>query len=73
MGNNPATSVTDRWGKFHDFDNLYCADGSVMTTAGGYNPTETIEALAWRTAWGIVTGQTSASVAIPDASTLYSV
>ncbi|MFN8644483.1 MAG: GMC family oxidoreductase [Candidatus Binatia bacterium] len=50
MGDSPATSVTDRWGRFHDFENLYCMDGGVMPTGSGYNPTLTLIALALRAA-----------------------
>jgi choline dehydrogenase-like flavoprotein len=32
---------------------MYVIDGSVFPTSGGYNPTLTIEALAWRAAEGI--------------------
>ena len=54
MGADPSTSVCDRWGKFHDLDNLYCADGAVFPTGSGYNPTPTIIAMALRTAGAIV-------------------
>jgi choline dehydrogenase-like flavoprotein len=54
MGSDPATSVVDPWGKAHDVDNLYVADGSVFVTAGGVNPTNTIAGLALRCADGIV-------------------
>jgi choline dehydrogenase-like flavoprotein len=50
MGNDPATSVTDRFGKFHDLENLYSCDGAVFCTSGGMNPSLTIMALAYRTA-----------------------
>jgi len=50
MGADPATSVVDANGRFHGVPNLYVADGSVLPTSGGYNPTLTIQALAWRTA-----------------------
>jgi gluconate 2-dehydrogenase alpha chain len=49
MGTDPAVSVTDRYGKFHDLDNLYCCDGSLFPTSSGYNPTLTIIAMALRT------------------------
>lgn len=55
MGNDPATSVCDAFGKFHDLENLYCADGGVFVTGSGYNPTLTIIALALRMAGRIVT------------------
>jgi len=54
MGDDPRESVCDRWGKFHDVDNLYCVDGSVFVTGSGYNPTPTIIALALRIAGAIV-------------------
>ncbi len=54
MGSDPRTSVCDRWGKFHDLDNLYCVDGAVFPTGSGYNPTPTIIAMALRTAGAIV-------------------
>lgn len=50
MGDNPATSVVDRWGLAHDVANLAVVDGSVFVTAGSTNPTATICALALRTA-----------------------
>ncbi|MHA7819608.1 MAG: GMC family oxidoreductase [Erythrobacter sp.] len=42
--------VTDRWGQVHGIDNLFIADGSVMTSSGAENPTLTIVALALRQA-----------------------
>jgi gluconate 2-dehydrogenase alpha chain len=48
MGSDPASSVTDANGKFHDVANLYAADGSVFPTSGGMNPSLTIMALAYR-------------------------
>jgi choline dehydrogenase-like flavoprotein len=53
MGDDPATSVVDAWSKVHGHDNLFVADGSVHVTNGGFNPVETIMALAWRTAENI--------------------
>jgi hypothetical protein len=50
MGDDPATSVCDRWGFSHQIRNLGIIDGSVFPTAGGMNPTSTICALALRTA-----------------------
>ncbi len=50
MGDDPATSVSDRWSRVHGHDNLYLADGSVHVTNGGFNPVLTIMALAWRAA-----------------------
>ena len=48
MGHDPATSVVDSYGKTHDVDNLYIADGSIFVTSGSANPTCTISALALR-------------------------
>jgi gluconate 2-dehydrogenase alpha chain len=50
MGAHPDTSVVDPDQRFWGIPNLYVIDGSVFPTAGGYNPTLTIEALAWRAA-----------------------
>ncbi len=50
MGSDPDRSVVDRWGFSHEAPNLGILGGSVFVTAGGTNPTETIWALAWRTA-----------------------
>ena len=50
MGDDPGTSVVDRWGQAHDADNLFVIDGSVFVTSGAVNPTPTIQAIALRTA-----------------------
>ena len=50
MGNDPKTSVVDRWGRSHDVPNLFVVDGSLMVTGGAVNPTASITALALRTA-----------------------
>ena len=50
MGNDPKTSVVDRWGRSHDVPNLFVVDGSLMVTGGAVNPTSSITALALRTA-----------------------
>jgi choline dehydrogenase-like flavoprotein len=50
MGDDPTTSVVDRWGMSHDIPNLGVIDGSVFVTSGAVNPTSTICALALRTA-----------------------
>jgi gluconate 2-dehydrogenase alpha chain len=47
MGDDPKTSVTDRTGRMHDFDNILVTDGSVFPTSSGHNPTLTIMAVAW--------------------------
>jgi choline dehydrogenase-like flavoprotein len=50
MGDNPATSVVDRWCRSHDVPNLMIVDGSVFVTSAGMNPTPTIAAIALRAA-----------------------
>ena len=50
MGEDPDTSVVDPWGRVHDLDNVYVADGSVFVSGGGFNPTLTIMALSLRMA-----------------------
>ena len=54
VGEDPATSVVDPSCRVHCHDNLFVADGSPHVTNGGFNPVETIMALAWRTAENIV-------------------
>ncbi len=54
MGDDPATSVVDRWCMAHDVPNLGIIDGSAFVTAGAANPTSTIAALALRAADGLV-------------------
>ena len=47
MGNDPQTSVVDKYCRVHDVDNLYVIDGSVHVTNGGFNPVLTIMAIAY--------------------------
>ncbi|MFM7737560.1 MAG: GMC family oxidoreductase [Alphaproteobacteria bacterium] len=54
MGDDPRSSVLDRWQKFHDLDNLWQVDGGAMPTGSGYNPTLTLQALSLRAAGAIV-------------------
>jgi choline dehydrogenase-like flavoprotein len=46
MGDDPETSVVNRWGRSHDVKNLFVIDGSIFVTGGGVNPASTIQALA---------------------------
>ena len=46
MGADPTRSVVNEWGRAHDVKNLFVIDGSLFVTAGGVNPTSTIQALA---------------------------
>ena len=50
MGTDPAASVTDPWGRLHDVENVWIADGGLYPTSTAFNPTLTQQALAWRTA-----------------------
>lgn len=50
MGNDASSSVVDRFCRSHEVPNLWIVDGSVMPTNGGYNPTLTILANAYRVA-----------------------
>ncbi len=42
MGNDPKTSVTNKYGQLHEIDNIFVADGSLHVTNGGFNPALTI-------------------------------
>ena len=48
MGENPKTSVLNKWNQSHDIKNLFVVDGSSFVTGGSQNPTITIVALAMR-------------------------
>ena len=48
MGNDPKTSVTDKFGRVHAVPNLFVADGSLHVNNGGFNPALTIMALGFR-------------------------
>lgn len=50
MGQDPTSSVVDRFGRTHDVANLFVCDGSILPTQGSANPGLTIQALAARTA-----------------------
>ena len=50
MGNDPATSVVDKYHRTHDIPNLFLCDGSSLVTSGRGQPTMTIMALAFRAA-----------------------
>lgn len=50
MGNDPATSVCNKWGQTHEVENLFISDGSLFPTSSSANPTLTIIALVLRQA-----------------------
>jgi choline dehydrogenase-like flavoprotein len=48
MGDDPKTSVLNKWNQSHDIRNLFVVDGSSFVVGGSQNPTLTILALAMR-------------------------
>ena len=50
MGDDRDQNVTDRWGMCHEAPNVGVLGASCFPTTGGRNPTETVMALALRTA-----------------------
>lgn len=50
MGNDPKTSVVDKYHRAHDVKNLFIVDGSSFVTGGRGQPTMTIQTLAFRAA-----------------------
>jgi cholesterol oxidase len=48
MAEDPADGVVDAHGRVHSYPGLHIADGSIVPTALGVNPSETIAALAER-------------------------
>ena len=49
MGEDPANSVTDSFGRCHEMENVYVAGPGLFPSTGAVNPTFTIHALALRT------------------------
>jgi choline dehydrogenase-like flavoprotein len=54
MGDDPASSVVDRYHRSHDVPNLFICDGSSFVTSGRGQPTMTIMALAFRASEHII-------------------
>jgi choline dehydrogenase-like flavoprotein len=54
MGNDPKTSVTNKYGQLHDADNVFVVDGGVFSSQADKNCTWTILALSMRTSEYIV-------------------
>jgi choline dehydrogenase-like flavoprotein len=48
MGDNPKTSVLNKWNQSWDIKNLFVVDGSSFVSSGSQNPTMTIVSLAMR-------------------------
>lgn len=58
MGNDPATSVVDGWGRAHDHENLWVAGAPTQLSAGCCNGTLTFAAVGLRTASAIAKSAT---------------
>lgn len=54
MGNDPKTSVVNRYGQSWDVPNLFVVGSSTFPSMSGFNPTLTIQALAFMSADAIV-------------------
>ncbi len=54
MGDDPSTSVLNRYGQAHDCQNLFVVDAGTFVSQADKNPTWTILALSWRTSDYIV-------------------
>ena len=54
MGNDPRTSVVNRFGQSWDIPNLFIIGSSTFPSMSGFNPTLTIQALAYMSADAIV-------------------
>ncbi|MGK0363070.1 MAG: choline dehydrogenase-like flavoprotein [Saprospiraceae bacterium] len=48
MGDDPSTSVLNRYNQSHEVNNLFVMDGGAFVSQADKNPTWTIMALAWR-------------------------
>ncbi|WP_044559167.1 FAD-dependent oxidoreductase [Azospirillum sp. B4] len=48
MGDNPRTSVTNRWNQLHDVANVFVSDGAAMASSACQNPSLTYMALTAR-------------------------
>jgi choline dehydrogenase-like flavoprotein len=47
MSSDAKTGVVDKYCRVHTADNIYVIDGSVHVTNGGFNPSLTIQAIAF--------------------------
>jgi choline dehydrogenase-like flavoprotein len=50
MGDDPKSSVLNKYCQAHDVRNVFVADAAPFVSNPDKNPTHTIVALAWRTA-----------------------
>lgn len=54
MGNDPKTSVVNKFEQMHEVDNVFIVDAGPFVSQADKNPTWTILALAWRTSEYII-------------------
>ncbi|RZT60654.1 gluconate 2-dehydrogenase alpha chain [Microcella alkaliphila] len=54
MGLDPATSVTNVHGEVHECRGLFAVGGGQFVSYGGYNPNQTVQALAYLSAEGLL-------------------
>jgi choline dehydrogenase-like flavoprotein len=64
MGNDPKSSVVNKFHRAHDVPNLFVVDGSSLVTGGRNHPTLTISALAFRAAEHLAAAAKSGNVRI---------
>jgi choline dehydrogenase-like flavoprotein len=64
IGNDPKTSVANKYHRAHDVPNLFIVDGSSLVTGGRNHPTMTISALAYRCAEHLVKAAKAGNVTI---------
>ncbi len=64
MGNDPKSSVVNKYHRAHDVPNLFVIDGSSFVTGGRNHPTMTISALAYRCADHLVKAAKTGNVTI---------
>jgi choline dehydrogenase-like flavoprotein len=50
MGNDPDTSLLNKWNQLHHCKNVFVTDGACMTSTGNQNPSLTYMALTARAA-----------------------
>ena len=54
MGNDPKTSVVNKFGQSWDVSNVFVLGASLFPQNAGYNPTGTVGALAYHTMDAVV-------------------
>jgi gluconate 2-dehydrogenase alpha chain len=57
MGDDPLTSVTNRYGQMWEVPNILVGGGALFPTLSGHNPTETIWTLSYWTAAAVTEGK----------------